>query len=174
MTLGDLPVITWLESAARFILQRPRLRVRIFRDADDLEGGLEFEVENTGSRSTSLLPRIDVSLSLISKGQLVRSKAVYSIREVDRSLQPFAARHFAASAVERPANYGFSWFRDYRFRTTTGETAHAYVRHVMLQPLSGPRYYWERVNWRIRGRLRGDMPSSIEEMDAQRRAIGPH
>jgi hypothetical protein len=174
VTLGDLPLVSWLESGARFLLNRPRLRVRVFRDGDEPEGGLEFEIENTGGRPTSLLPRVDVTFSLISKGQLVRRRATYSMRDVDRALQPFTARRFSASAVERHPNYGFSWFRHYWFRTTTGQTAHAYVRHAMLEPLSGPRYIWERANWRLRGRLRGDMPSTIEEMDSQRRVIGPH
>ncbi len=159
----------------RYLINRPSLRVRVFRDDDSVElGGLEFEIENVGGRPTSLNPAVAVSFWLLRQGQFTRGEATYAVREVDRKLPPFEARTFTASRVDTPRNYGFSWFRTYRFTTTTGHVVRFHARHQLLHKLSPLAHHWELFSFRALGRLRSDMPESLDHYEAHKRLQGPH
>lgn len=171
----ELPLVGWVQEGLRFLAGRPRLRVRVFKDDETMEVGcLEFEVENRGGRPTSLEPTVTVDFLVLRNRRMVHERAQFAVRESSRLLPPFEARVFTASVVRRADYYSFSWFRHYRFRTGSGHTGHAYARHTLLTPLSRWRYYWELATFRVLGRLHGGVPVSIDEMEAERRSLGPH
>jgi len=168
-------VIALVVNGLRYLAGRPSLRARVFEEKDSQEvGGLTFELENVGSRPTSLKPIISVSYWLPQRGGLRRKTATYAVREVDRELPPFKARVFSASGQGLHPNYGFSWFRTFTLRTTTGHWTRVHVRHQLLTPLSAPRFLWELGLYRLFGRVRSNSSMSIEDFETQRRMQGPH
>jgi hypothetical protein len=169
-------LISYLIEAVRYLAGRPSLRVRVIQDRDSEEvGSLRFELENVGSRPTSLHPLILVSYWLPIRGHFKRQTATFAVREIDRELPPFRAKVFSASSEGLHANYGFSWFRTFTVRTTTGHWTRVHVRHALLDPLSAPRFYWELGRFRALGRLpRSASSMNIDEFEAQRRRHGPH
>ena len=159
----------------RYLFDRPSLRVRVYRDDDSADlGGLEFEIENVGGRPTSLNPAVTVTYWLLKGGTISRGRATYAVREVDRELPPFKARTFTASKVDTPLNYGFSWFRTYTFATSTGHVVRFHARHQLLHRLTPFGHHWELFSFRALGRLRSDMPESLDHYEAQKRLRGPH
>lgn len=169
-------MLSVLTDAVKYLFGRPSLVVRVFEEREsEAVGGLQFEIENVGSRPTSFRPQIHVTYWVPEGVRILRRKAVYDIREVDRELPPFKARVFTASARGLHHNYGFSWFRTYLFRTTTGHWTRAHVRHALLDPLSPWRYWWELVAFITRGRLNaGARGMSMDKMIEDRRSLGPH
>jgi len=168
-------MLSYAISLLRYLFDRPSIRVRVYRDDDSADlGGLEFEIENVGGRSTSLNPAVTVAFWLLKGGALKRGTATYAVREVDRELAPFKARTFTASKVDTPPNYGFSWFRTYRFTTSTGHVGKFHARHQLLHRLSPLAHHWELFSFRVLGRLRSDMPESLDHFEAQKRLRGPH
>jgi hypothetical protein len=161
--------------SVKYLFGRPSLRVRVFEENETQVGGLKIEIENVGSRPTSLMPHIHIAYWVPEGPRIIHHKAVYDVREVDRELPPFKARVFTATGRGVHHNYGFSWFRSYLVRTTTGHWTRAHTRHALLDPLSVWRYWWELALFRTRGRINaGAARMSITRMGEDRRARGPH
>jgi hypothetical protein len=151
------------------------MHVRVFEETQPTDiGALKFEIENTGSRPTSLKPMVSVSYWLLQRGKLRRHKGMYAVREIDRELPPFRAKVFSASGQGLHDNYGFSWFRTFTIRTTTGHWTRVHVRHQMLTPLSAPRFWFELALYRFANRVEDKMARTLREFDDQRRRQGPH
>lgn len=164
-------MLSYLVDAAKYLVNRPILRARVF--VDTAEGELQVEIENVGGRPTSLVPEIGLVYWVPEKGRLRRRTATLAVGDVDRELPPFKARVFGATADGLHPGYPFSWFRTYGLRTTTGHWIDFHVRNALLEPLSVFRFHWELLQYRIRGRLNGVAPTTIEDMRSQRRRIGP-
>lgn len=169
-------MLSLLTDSIKYLFGRPSLRIRIFEEKEsEPVGGLRFEIENVGNRPTSLRPEIIVTYWVLERRELRKKKAAYAVRESDRELPPFKARVLSASARDLHPNYGFSWFRSYLFRTTTGHWTRAHVRHALLDPLSPLRFWWEMIRFRTTGRLdAGATSMSIDRMIDDQRARGPH
>ena len=164
----------WLLTRVKYLSSRPSLIVRVFGERErEPVGGLRFEVENKGGRPTSLRPPVHVTSWVPEGPRIVRRKAVYDVREVDRELPPSKARVFTASARGLHHNCVLAWFRSFLFRTTTGHWTRAHVRHALLDPLS-PWPYWELVLFLTFGRLNAGATSmTIDKVIEDRRSRGP-
>jgi len=168
-------VISLLVDLLRYLGGRPSLRARVFQEKDsEAVGGLRFELENVGNRPTSLDPIISVSYWVPQRDGLKRKTATYAVREVDRKLPPFKAKGFSASSQGLHPNYGFSWFRTFTVRTTTGHWTRVHVRHALLDPLSVSRFLWELGLYRVFGLLEDSGSINVDDFEAQRRRQGPH
>src|SRR5437773_12409226 len=83
---------------------RPLLRVRLLDDKADreVEGGLRFEIENRRRNITSLDPKIVVTYYWQDGKRWVRRRAIYYVRDLDRSLEPCRPKILTASIDELP------------------------------------------------------------------------
>ncbi len=165
----------WLFRFFAWLARRPALRIRIIEDSRERQaGGLIFEVENASPTSTSLVPTVRSSFWFPEKGHYRRGKAVYDVRELDRELPPFKAKILTASARSLPPGYGFAWFRVYEFQPRRGARTQVRIRNAMLEPLGAARLLFELWRFRLTGRVKRASPVTLPEMEAQRRARGPH
>lgn len=162
-------------SPLKYLFSRPALRVRVFEEKEEEIGGFRVEVENVGGRPTSLRPEITLTYWVLERKAMRWKKAALDIREVDRELPPFRAKLFSATARGLHPNYGYSWFRSYFVRTTTGHWTRVHTRHALLDPLSPAQFWWELIRFRTTGRLNAGATSmSLQKMVEDRRARGPH
>jgi hypothetical protein len=172
-------MIEWLATPAEWafrllpaLIGRPTLRIRILEDRDDTQvGGLSFEVENVGSRPTSLQPVIEVSYFNFRR---VEERAFFDVRELDRELLPFKARLLSATGRGLSKLYGAGCLRSYIFRPTKGRPARAYVRGPFLQAMRPTRFWYERLRFKITGRLSDESPRGLREYEIMKRSRGPH
>lgn len=156
---------------------RPLLHVRILEDKtkDEIPGGLRFEIENRRRNITSLDPKIVVTYHWLDDHGWHRGRAVYFVRDIDRTLEPFRPKILSATIDEMPRPYWLSWFRTYKFRPTSGITTRIYIRNLLLDPLSRFRFYYEFVRLRIFGmKIDPGGAESYSEWERKRRARGPH
>lgn len=155
-----------------WLFQRPSLRVRIQEDEAEREvGGLVFEVENVSDSATSLNPVIAASYLSIKHEPMT---IVFDVREGDRSLAPFVAKQFSASAREKQAGRSHGWFRVYRFTPTRGRTCLVRIRNASLQPIGMMRFWFEKLAYKFRGETYGKESGSIDDYRARQRSKGPH
>lgn len=161
--------LCWIVST---IWSRPALRVRIQEDDEKKEvGGLVFEVENIKDKATSLEPV--VTASYISVKRVLMSVA-FDVREGDRSLPPFTAKQFSASARQRQFERSHSWFRVYKFVPTRGRTCRVRIRNAYLEPMGAFRCWFDGLYFRITGNIIGDNSANIKDYRASQRTKGPH
>lgn len=159
----------------RYLFGRPSLVVRVSRDQAEVVGGLKFEIENVGGRTTSLRPFVRVTFVAPKGARFEKHTVIYDVRELDRSLPPFAAKVFEATAREAHANYAFSWFRVYRFQTTTGHWVRVRLRNAQLEPVGLLPFTFERIWFRLTGRVNGGASSvTLAQLDAEERSRGPY
>ena len=168
-------IVDWLLRFFAWVARRPTLKIRIVDDKPNRDaGGLVFEVENASPTVTSLLPTVKSRFWFPERGRYRKGSAVYDVRELDRELPPFKAKMLSASARSLPPGYGFSWFRVFAFRPRRGPRALVRVRSATLEPLGAVRFTFELGRFRLTGRGRRATPTTLDEMEAQRRARGPH
>jgi len=160
-----LEVFAWLA-------QRPTLRIRIQKDDPYAEvGSLVFEAENVRDKTTSLGTTVIASF-LSVKGR--RLSIVFDVREADRSLPPFTAKNFSASARQRQPDRFHGWFRIYKFVPTRGRTCRVRIKNAALEPMSTWRFWLEKLILRTTGHIFGKTGGTIDEYRARQRAKGPH
>lgn len=158
-----------------WLFRRPLLRVRIVEDDRDGQvGGLVFEIENASPTVTSLTPVIRSTFWYPRSGRYHRGHAVYDVREVDRELPAFRAKLLSASARSLPPGYGFSWFRAYEFQPRRGRGMRVRVRNADLEPLGILRFWVEMWRFRLTGRVGQTPPTTLADLEAERRSRGPH
>ena len=164
-------VIRVIEGAIR----RPTLHVRILENKREMEiGGLRFEIENRSAHQTSLLPQITASFLYPSQGNYMPGRAVFDLRESDRHLASYEPRILSATPRELPPGYGFSWFLKFKFRPSRGITRKVYLRNAYLEPIGLFRFLFERMKYRLTGKVRKYGPMTEDEYDRMKRAQGPH
>lgn len=156
-----------------WLIARPALRVRIREDRPEREiGGLEFEVENIGDKTTSLNPTVTVRYLSIKKQSRT---CIFDVRELDRNLAPFTPKQFAASAREAQAERGHGWFRTYTFVPTRGNQCRVRITNASLESIGFWRFWLELLWFRATGRVRvGKTSMTITEFNAGQRSRGPH
>ena len=155
-----------------WLLGRPTLRVRLVEDNPDVEeGGLRFEVENRRDNVTSLDPVIVATFLTVKR---LRSRTVFDVRELDRTLPAFTPKLFSASAREQQPERFDSWFRVYRFRPSRGRTHRLRIKNASLQSMGMVSYWIHRTAFHL-GYIFGEKTSTTAaEYRANQRARGPH
>ncbi len=168
-------VVEWALRFLAWVARRPMLKIRVVNDDPDRKvGGLAFEVENASPTATSLLPTVTATFWFPARGRYRKGRAVYDVRELDRELAPLKGKMLSASARSLPPGYGFSWFRVFEFRPRRGPRALVRIRNATLEPLGAVRFTFELIRFRLTGRVQKATPVTLDEMEAQRRARGPH
>lgn len=170
----DLPLGT-LRDVIRWVLARPRLSVRIVRDAttgDEPE--LQFEVEDRSGNVTSLHPPIACKFYYLSKGRITKGRNRYFVRDVQRRLEPFQPVMLRATPEFEYTHYGFSWYRTLRFRPAAGWATRVRIQNAHLEAVSLPRFLWELVRFRLTGWVPSEEHSSLDDWERLRRSQGPH
>jgi hypothetical protein len=153
----------------------PRLAVRVLEDSPDKPlGNLRFEVENRSASITSLAPIVRCRFFFPVKGRMVKGRADYHVREVERQLQPYRPQIFEATPDALPSAYQFSWFRTYVFTPTRGLATKVRVRNCFLEPLSMARFIYEWLLFRVCGTVKDYGPMSIDDYARMKRSQGPH
>jgi hypothetical protein len=153
----------------------PRLAVRVLEDNPDKPVGyLRFEVENRSASITSLTPIVRCRFFFPAKGRMVKGRAEYHVREVERQLQPYRPQIFEATADTLSGAYQFSWFRTYVFSPTRGLATKVRVRNCFLEPLGMARFTYEWLLFRVCGVVKDHGPMSIDDYSKMKRSQGPH
>lgn len=105
-----IPGISYLVDGIRYLAGRPTLRVRVFQDNEQQEvGGLQFEIENIGGRTTSLEPSIQLTYWALKKGKLRKKTAHCAIRDVDRD----SSSNWDTSRESFPTVRASAWSRSW-------------------------------------------------------------
>lgn len=152
--------------------KRPSLEVRISRDDPEQdEGGLTFEVENRSHTLTSLSPVIDVRFLTVERQE---SHMVFDVRELDRSLPPFEAKSFSASARDIQPERFHGWFRIYQFRPSKGPPAKIRIRNALMEKIGAYRFWREKAWFRLTGRVSDEDGMDINQYRVRQRSRGPH
>ena len=156
-----------------WVFRRPKLIIRISEDDPNREeGGLVFEVENQSSTLTSLTPTIDVAFVTINRHS---AKMIFDVRELDKSLQPFIARSFSASARQTQPERFHGWFRAYTFRPSKGSATTVRLKNASLETIGLARFFVEKLLFKITGRvILGSTSMTIEQYRAGNRSRGTH
>jgi hypothetical protein len=155
---------------AAYTLWRDRIRVSVemLNEPFDLDGvqrvsvAPTFEVENLGSRPTSLAR--DVKLKGYSGVGRKPFRAVLTIKLEQRTLQPCVPMEVTA-ANKVDSTYVYTWYRTYTFRPTRGFRARVRVRSASCVPLGVVRFYFELARFRFTGWVYDE-----EKQDAEARA----
>lgn len=132
---------------------RIRIRVRIrgetfdVKEEPNLEVTAEYEIENIGSRITSLEPTVLVS-GYTPKGEIQR--ASFEIEDLERDLPPFKPKQFRA-VFKVPASYPFLLFRTYTFSPTRGSGKRLRVWSASRRNISFVRFYFELARFKTFG-----------------------
>lgn len=132
---------------------RIRIRVRIrsetfdLKEEPNLEVTAEYEIENIGSRVTSLEPTILIS-GYTPRRQY--QQASFEIEDLERDLPPFKPKLFRAT-FEVSASYPFLLFRTYTFTPTRGSGKRLRVWSASRRNIGFLRFYFELLRFKIFG-----------------------
>ncbi|WP_316367696.1 hypothetical protein [Candidatus Thiodiazotropha sp. CDECU1] len=132
---------------------RIRIRVRLQKETfdlaseNDLKVKVEYEIENVGSRTTSLEPTVFVS-GYTPKKEYVQ--ASFEISDLERELPPFKPKMFRA-AFKIGAVYPFLLFISYTFRPTRGIGKRLRVWSIGKRHIGFVRFYYELLRFKLFG-----------------------
>lgn len=157
-------LVEWFVRFLGWLARRPLLKVRITQDDPEKEeGGLSFEVENIRPTPTSLSPTVKSTFLFPRRGAYRKGRAVFDVRELDRSLRPFTPKMFSASARRLPPGYGHAWFRVYCFSPRRGPRTKVRIRNALLEVVGPFRFWFERWRFLITGGVKKNGPMSLSD-----------
>ena len=110
----------------------------------------------------------------MSKLRITKGRNRYFVRDAQRRLEPFKPTIMNATPEFRRDHYGFSWFRTYKFRPTGGWARKVRIRNALLEPVGLPLFLTELAKFRLRGEVRPDPHSTMDDLDRLKRSQGPH
>jgi hypothetical protein len=160
-------VVALLLYLANMYRNRVRVRVRILAERfynPDKHPSVEFEVENVGLTATSIepivpfkgfLPRPSGQKQQDAKIRLEPYELVFQFDGLQRTLDPFKPVRFEAKneklSRETSAKLGFMFFKVYKFGFTRGRSRRSRILSAESVPLSWFRYWFKRLDYKIRG-----------------------
>lgn len=136
---------------------RNRIRIKVrnfgFIRGDQSGRGISFELENVGSATTSLEPTFRV---LAYSPERERQRYSFKVEGNDRKLEPHELK-LIQGWHSNPENRVviFGWYMVFILPLTRGRNIRVRVRNAQFQQLRWLQFHWERMCFKLFGKVPG-------------------